>query len=99
MAESTLMKNASPEAISVALQLVHIAWNYAGEDCRNEHGYIYGLQEIEKIIHPIYNEFAINNCEKIVENLIEYKQKYFSSDRRIIYSCEYEKGNVKITWK
>lgn len=100
MAESILKKkNASPEAISVALQLTHIAWNYADEDYRNEPGYIYELQEIETIIPSIKEEFVIQNCEELVEKLIEYKQRYFSSDKRTIFSCKYEKGNVKIAWK
>jgi hypothetical protein len=100
MAESILKKkNASPEAISLALELTHIAWNYADEDYRDEPGYIYGLQQIEKTMPLVGEEFVIQDCEELAERLIKYKRRYFPDDKRTIFSCRYEKGNVKVTWR
>lgn len=99
MAESILVKNASPKAIPVALQFVHIAWNFADEDYMNEPGYMHGLQEMKELILPVRKQFVIQDCEKIIEKLIEHKKKYYSDDTRLIFSCKYEKGNVKVVWK
>jgi len=55
MAKAILQKkDASPEAVSAALQAVHIAWNDADEeDYKEEPGYIHGLQEVDGMIAPI----------------------------------------------
>jgi hypothetical protein len=92
-------KNASPDAISIALQITHIAWNYADEDYKDEPGYIYGIQDINKLILPVKKEFVIQDVEQLIERLMEYKRKHFPNDKRTIFSCKHEKGNVKVTWR
>ena len=100
MATSVLRrKNASPEAVSIALQMTHIAWNYAGEDYREEPGYIQGIQEIEKSILPVKEEFVMDDIEKLVERLMKHKRDHYQNDQRVIFSCEYQNGNVKVLWR
>ncbi len=97
MAESILKKkNASSEAVSTALLVVHIAWNYADEeDYKDELGYIHGLQEINQMIAPIKKEFIIDDAEGLVDRLMKYKEKYYKNDKRVIFSCAYENGKVR----
>ncbi|MDZ7621656.1 MAG: hypothetical protein U5O69_04320 [Candidatus Competibacteraceae bacterium] len=100
MAASILRrKNASPEAVSIALQMTHIAWNYADEDYREEPGYIQGIQEIEKSILPVKEEFVMDDIEKLIERLMKHKRDYYPNDQRVIFSCEYQDGNVKVLWR
>jgi len=100
MATSVLRrKNASPEAVSIALQMTHIAWNYADEDYREEPGYIQGIQEIEKSILPVKEEFVMDDMEKLIERLMKYKRDHYPNDQRVIFSCEYQDGNVKVLWR
>jgi hypothetical protein len=99
MAKTILQgRNASPEAISTALQVVHIAWNYADEeDYKDEPGYIYGLQEVDRMIVPIKKEFIAGNAEALVDRLMKFKKKNYRNDKRVLFSCTYENGNVKVT--
>jgi hypothetical protein len=99
MAKTILQnKDASPEAISTALQVVHIAWNYAGEeDYKDEPGYINGLQEVNRMVAPLKMEFITDNAEALVERLIKFKEKNYRNDKRAIFSCAYENGNVRVT--
>jgi ABC-type Zn uptake system ZnuABC Zn-binding protein ZnuA len=100
MAASILRrKNASPEAVSIALQMVHIAWNYAGEDYREEPGYIHGIQEIEKSILSVKEEFVMDDLEKLIERLMKHKSDHYPNDQRVIFSCGYQDGNVKVLWR
>ena len=91
-------KDASPEAVSTALQLVHIAWNYADEeDYKDEPGYIHGMQEVNGMIPLVKSELITDNAEDLVERLIKLKQKNYKHDKRTIFSCAYENGNVTVT--
>jgi hypothetical protein len=88
-------KNASPEAVSITLQMTHIAWNYTDEDYREEPGCIQGVQEIEKSILPVKEEFVTDDIKK----LMKHKSDHYPNDQRAIFSCEYQDGNVKVLWR
>ena len=98
MAKAILQKkDASPDAVSTALKVVHIAWNYADEeDYKDEPGYIYGLQEVNGMMGPIKKELITDNAEDLVERLIKFKKKNYRNDKRTIFSCTYENGNVRV---
>ena len=98
MAKAILQKkDASPEAVSTALQVVHIAWNYADEeDYKDEPGSIHGLQEVNRMMTPIKRELVTDNAEDLVERLIEFKKINYRNDKRTMFSCTYENGNVRV---
>lgn len=97
MAKSILhKKDASPEAVSIALQIFHIAWNYADEDYKDEPGYIQGIEEINALMSPIRREFITDDAESLIGRLMEYKQKHYKNDTRTIFSCEYKNGSVRV---
>ena len=52
------------------------ALNYADEDCREEPGYIQGIQEIEKSILPVKEEFVMDDMEKLIERLMKHKRDH-----------------------
>jgi uncharacterized protein YcbK (DUF882 family) len=100
MATSILRKkDASAEAISIALQMTHIAWNYADEEYKDEPGYVQGIQELNKLMRPIKKEFIMDDAESLIDTLMKYKKKHHQSDKRAIFFCEYRDGNVKVTWR
>ena len=86
MAKAILQKkDASPEAVSAALQAVHIAWNDADEeDYKEEPGYIHGLQEVDGMIAPIKKALITDNENDLVES-IKCKKKNYRTDKRSIF--------------
>ncbi|NCC62363.1 MAG: hypothetical protein EOM12_15800 [Verrucomicrobiae bacterium] len=99
MAKAILQKeDASPEAVSTALQVVHIAWNYADEeDYKDEPGCIHGLQEVNGMMPPIKKELITDYAEDLIEIPIKFKKKNYRNDKRTIFSCTYENGSVRVT--
>ncbi len=97
MAKQILLRdNASREAIDVAINIVHIAWNFAHEE-KDEPGYIYGIKEMNERIGSVKNEFISDNVEELTEKLMHYKLKKHPSDKRTIFTCEFKNGNIKVT--
>ena len=98
MAQQILLRdNASREAIDVAINIVHIAWNFAHEDKDDEPGYIYGIKEMQERIGAVKNEFISDNVEELTEKLMRYKLKKHPNDKRTIFTCEFKNGNIKVT--
>ena len=99
MTLSVLNENVSNDGFSLALQIVHLAWNLAGEkEYKTEPAYIYGIKEFQEKLPSVQDEFIIKDVEKLVEKLIHYKLKKFSDDTRAIASCINEDGKVKVKW-
>lgn len=99
MADSILKKHASSQAISIALQITHIAWNFAHEVYREEPGYIYGINEVAESMYSIKDEFVLQDVDQLAERLMKYKIKHHRNDKRTIFTCEFINGNIKVTWK
>ncbi len=98
MAQQILLRdNSSRNAIDVAINIVHIAWNFAGEDKDDDPGYIYGIKEMNERIVSVKNEFISDNVEGLTEKLMRYKLKKYPNDKRIIFTCEFKNGNIKVT--
>jgi len=99
MAEVILRKeNVSPQTIDVALKIVHIAWNLAHDEYKDEPAYIHGIKEIQPLITSMKEEFISESVEEMSEKLIRYKSRYYPNDNRTIYSCGFKNGSVKVTW-
>ncbi|NEX22312.1 hypothetical protein G3480_18720 [Thiorhodococcus mannitoliphagus] len=97
MATSVLRKkDASPKAIAIALEMTHVAWNFADEDYMEEPGYIHGVREIEESMSSLKDEFIEDDAEKLIEKLIKHKRDKYPKDRRTIFLCEYKDGNIKV---
>ena len=99
MATSILRnKEPSPEALSIALEMTHIAWNYADVDYKKEPGYVHGVQEIHKMIPPVKNEFVMDGVERLIDRLMKYKKKHYRGDKRTIFSVEHDDDKIKVAW-
>jgi len=100
MADSILVnKNASPQAISVALQVAHIAWNFVHEEYEEEPGYINGVVEIQEAMRSVKSDFVTQDAADLIERLMKYKLRHHPNDKRAIFACQYEKGKVMVTWR
>jgi hypothetical protein len=66
-------KDSSLEAIGVAIKIVHIAWNFAHEEYKDEPGYTFGIKEIQERIGSVKNELISDNVEGMAEKLMAYK--------------------------
>ena len=87
MAQQILLRdNSSRNAIDVAINIVHIAWNFAGEDKDDDPGYIYGIKEMNERIVSVKNEFISDNVEGLTEKIMRYKLKKYTNDKRIIFT-------------
>jgi hypothetical protein len=51
-------KDSSQEAIGVAINIVHIAWNFAHEEYKDEPGYTFGIKEIKERIGLVLLPFV-----------------------------------------
>ena len=92
-------RNASPEAVGLALKLVQLAWNLAHDDYKEEPAYTYGIEEIQRLLSPVAKELMSENAEYLTEVLMKYKLKHYASDRRLIFSCKLDNGSVKVIWR
>jgi hypothetical protein len=100
MADSIVVnKNASPQAISVALQIAHIAWNFVHEEYEEEPGYIHGIVETQESMRSVKSDFITQDAADLIARLMKYKLRHHPNDKRGIFACEYEKGKVKATWR
>jgi hypothetical protein len=92
-------KDSSLEAIGVAIKIVHIAWNFAHEEYKDEPGYTFGIKEIQERIGSVKNELISDNVEGMAEKLMAYKLKNYRTDKRIIFICEFKNRNVRVSWR
>ncbi len=99
MAQQILCKkNPSPAAIDVAVNIVHIAWNFAHEKYKDEPGYIFSVKEIQERIDSANNEFISGDVEEMTKILMLYKLKNYPNDKRNIVLCDFKNGEVRVTF-
>jgi hypothetical protein len=46
----------------------------------------------------VKHEFIEGDAQSLVEMLMKHKRKHYPKDKRAIFSCEYQNGNVRVTW-
>jgi hypothetical protein len=98
MAQQILCKSdSSPSAIDVAVNIVHIAWNFAHKKYKDEPGYIFSVKEIQERIGSAKNELISEDVEKMTKILMIYKLENYPNDRRNIILCEIKNGNICVT--
>lgn len=88
----------SSEAAHTALLLAHVAWNRAiGEaftdlECKRI------LRKFEKARRSLWTELRSRDWQSLVSALMEYKDKNYPEDKRIVVVCGMRDGNVHIEW-
>jgi hypothetical protein len=87
-------KNPSPTAIGIAVNIVHIAWNFAHQNYKEEPGYIFSVKEIQEQISSTNNDLISDDAEKMTKLLMLYKLKNYPNDKRNIVVCEIKNGDV-----
>ena len=102
MAEAILVDPAgdfSDEAAHAALLLAHIAWNrsvsasQATVDCHAV------LHELEASNPALWSELRDDDPERLVAEMVRYKEGHYPHDRRWIVVCgTVPGGNVHVQW-
>lgn len=88
----------STEAAHTALLLAHVAWNRAvGEtftdlECKRI------LRKFEKSRRSLWIELRSRDWKALIGELIEYKNKNFPDDKRIVVICGMRDGKVHVEW-
>ncbi|MFI3198313.1 MAG: hypothetical protein QX196_08340 [Methylococcaceae bacterium] len=91
-------KNPSSAAIDVAVNMVHIAWNFAHEKYQDEPGYIFSVKEIQERMGSANNELISENAAEMTKILMLYKLEHYPNDKRNIVLCEVKNGEVLVTF-
>ncbi len=88
----------SSEAAHAALLFVHVAWNKSlgNSDFLSQYKSI--LSMFEKENPCLWDEFKTTTHIDIINSLVNYKQKYYPDDHRILMVCGMRKGNVHVEW-
>jgi hypothetical protein len=87
-------KNPSPIAIGIAVNIVHIAWNFAHKNYKDEPGYIFSVKEVQEQISSTNNDLISDDAEKMTKLLMLYKLENYPNDKRNIVICEVKNGEV-----
>jgi len=99
MAKQILGKNnPSPAAIDVAVNMVHIAWNFAHEKYKDEPGYMFSVKEVQERMGSANNELISENAAEMTKILMLYKLKNYPNDKRNIVLCDFKNGEVRVTF-
>jgi hypothetical protein len=91
-------KPPSSEAAHAALLFVHVAWNRSLGDSIDFSNYEKMLKQFEKSNPLFWNEFKKKAHLKIINRLIDQKNRLFFDDKRKITVCRMRKGNVHVEW-
>jgi len=88
----------SSEVAHAALLFVHIAWNRSLGDSSAFSNYEKILEQFEKSNPLFWDEFQEKTALKIINRLIDQKNRQFFDDKRKIKVCGMLKGNVHVEW-
>ena len=89
----------SSEAAHTALLLAHVAWNRAiGEtftdiECKRI------LRKFEKSRRTLWIELRSRDWKSLISALMDYKNKNYREDNRIVVICGMREGNVHVEWR
>ncbi len=101
MALTLLKKPKNPpssEAAHAALLFVHVAWNKSLGDSGFLSQYKSILSMFEKDNPSLWDEFNTTNHIDNINWLVNYKQKYYSDDHRMLMVCGMRKDKVHVEW-
>lgn len=88
----------SSEAAHAALLLAHVAWNravgeaFADLECKRL------LRKFEKSRRSLWIELHSRDWKSLVSALIEYKNKNYPDDMRVVVICGMREGNIHVEW-
>lgn len=97
----TLLANPSrpsSEAAHLALLFSHVAWNKSIGKKISKDMYKPVIQQIEDSNRKMWKELKSNDYNEIISGLVEYKKKYFATDKREIVVCGMRNHNVHVEW-
>ncbi len=90
-------KNHSPVTLDIAVNIVHIAWNFAHKNYNDEPGYMHSVKEIQGRISSANNELISDDVGEMTKILMIYKLKTYPKDKRNIVICEVKNGDICVT--
>jgi len=89
----------SSEAAQTALLLTHVAWNRTIGETFTDLEYKRILRKLEKSRGSLWIELRSRDWKSLVSALMEYKNKNYPEDKRIVVICGMREGNIHVEWR
>jgi len=89
----------SSEAAHTALLLAHVAWNRTIGETFTDLEYKRILRKLEKSRGSLWIELRSRDWKSLVSALMEYKNKNYPEDKRIVVICGMREGNIHVEWR
>ncbi len=88
----------SSEAAHVALMFANIAWNETVGLGHARKNYRFAWEMIEAENPEMWSEFKSNEVDAMIDELVEFKNRYYPDDQRRILTCGIPDGKVFVQW-
>jgi len=88
----------TPEAASVALLFANVAWNESVGLVHAREGYRNVWSAIEADNPNLWNELKSKEIDRLIDELVQYKESHYASDRRRILVCGIVAGKIRVEW-
>ena len=88
----------SSEAAHAALLLAHAAWNRSIGENFPDAECMKMIRIFEQNNSSFWKEFKTANWKAMITDLIAYKKRRHSKDKRIVFVCGMREDNVHVEW-
>ena len=88
----------SSEAAHTALLLAHIAWNRTNGETFTDLECMRIIRKFEKFRRNLWFELRSRDWKTLISELIQYKNKNYPEDKRIVVICRMREGNIHVEW-
>ena len=88
----------SSEAAHAALLLAHVAWNRAIGETFTDRECKRILRKFEKSRGTLWIELQSRDWKSLISALMEYKNKNYPEDNRIVVICGMREGKIHVKW-
>ena len=88
----------SSEAAHTALLLAHVAWNRANGETFTDLECKRIIRKFEKSRRSLWIELQSRDWKELINELVQYKNKNYPEDKRIVVICGMKEGNIHVDW-
>lgn len=86
------------EAASLTLYLSNLAWNESVGICFPRASCLRFCESLESENPQLWSELVSKDMDQMIDAMLRYKDRHFSSDRRRILTCGIVEGKIRVEW-